>query len=151
VTVALDIDYASCVCAPPAPESRDWQTLAVYGTPPGGTRTGYIFPIEGGRWLVTAVGFCPDCRPVEGQDDLEFARSVEQPDFFEALQGAKPLTPVASFHFPGNRWRRYDRLRRCPEGLIALGDAVCTFNPVYGQGMSACALQVNLLDEMLRR
>jgi hypothetical protein len=151
MTVEVNIGYASRAYQPSRDDSRDWRIMAQYGTPPNHTRTGYIFPIEGGRWMVSAVGFLKDHAPTDDEGYLEFARSMERPDFYEAIKDAKPLTPISTFTFPANRWRRYDQLSRFPSGLLVIGDAISTFNPVYGQGMTAGALQVEQLRQLLDR
>lgn len=147
--VEVNIAYASRIMEPPA-ERPDWGVLAVYGTAPRDKRTGYIFPIEGNRWLVSCVGFLGDHPPDDDEGWLEFARTVNQPDFYQAVSSAKPLTGISKFTFPANQRRHYDRMSRFPDGLLVLGDAVSAFNPVYGQGMSSCALQVTELEKTLK-
>lgn len=141
------VGYASCVFRRPPERGRGWRALLVTGTP--GRRSGLVFPVEDGRWLVTLAAFFDEPLPRDHEGFLAFARSLPAPDVGDAIRGAEPLSGVERFRFAGSQRHRYDRLGRLPEGLIALGDAVCSFSPVYGQGMTVGAVEADLLGQAL--
>jgi 2-polyprenyl-6-methoxyphenol hydroxylase-like FAD-dependent oxidoreductase len=71
------------------------------------------------------------------------------PQVIAALRASEPLGEVSAQHYPASVWRRYDKLNRFPKGFLVIGDAVCRFNPVYGQGMTSAALQAAALHDCL--
>lgn len=142
------VAYASCLFRPSGPVPR-LRGVAVGGAP--ARRNGALFPIEGGRWLATLVGFFDEPMPRDHDAFLAFARSLAVPDIHEALRGLEPLSGIAHHAFAGSLRRRYDRLERLPAGLVALGDAVCSLNPVYGQGMTVGAIEAEALGRALAR
>jgi 2-polyprenyl-6-methoxyphenol hydroxylase-like FAD-dependent oxidoreductase len=142
--------YASRFYRPPADLASDWKALYVQQAPPGDPRGGLISPVEGGRWLVSLVGGDGDYPPTDEAGFLAFAHSLRSRELYQAITAAEPLTPIAGQRATENRLRHYDRLSGFPDGVVALGDAVCAFNPVYGQGMTAAALGAEVLDRWLR-
>ncbi|ORW84676.1 2-polyprenyl-6-methoxyphenol hydroxylase-like oxidoreductase [Mycobacterium sp. IEC1808] len=80
---------------------------------------------------------------------LNSLTDVAPPHALAAARSAEPVTDVAQYKFPSNRWRRYDKLERVPDGLIVMGDAMCNFNPLYGQGMSVAAIEALILRDCL--
>jgi 2-polyprenyl-6-methoxyphenol hydroxylase-like FAD-dependent oxidoreductase len=101
---------------------------------------GVLYPLDDEGWLAGLVGWVGDHPPVDEAGFLSFAQSLPQPDLYEATCGAQALTPVRKHVFPANRWRRFERVAGWPDRFLVVGDAVCRFNPVYGQGMSVSAL-----------
>ncbi len=149
-SVKIDVGYATRIYRCPAQLPAGWKALLIYGRPPGDKRGGIVFPIQDGYWMVTLQGSLRDYPPDDEAGFLEFARSLAQPDLYEAIKDAEPVTPIAMYKYSADRWRHYERMKRLPEGFIIMGDAVCSFNPVYGQGMSVAAIEAQTLDECLR-
>lgn len=114
-------------------------------------RTGMMLLVEDQRWLVSMIGKLPDHAPPRTEDGfLEFARSLPDPLIYDTLRGSRPLGQVFASHSTASRRVRYDQLR-LPDRLVVLGDAACTFNPSYAQGMSVAALGAATLDACLRK
>ena len=142
--------YASRLYRPAAGFKADWKALYIQQAPPADPRGGLVSTVEGGRWLVSLIGGDGHYPPTDEAGFLDFARSLRSPTLYEAIVEAEPLTPIAGQRATENRLRHYNRLEHLPEGVVALGDAVCAFNPVYGQGMTAAALGAEVLDRWLR-
>jgi 2-polyprenyl-6-methoxyphenol hydroxylase-like FAD-dependent oxidoreductase len=143
--------YASRFYRPPAGFEADWKALYIQQAPPSDPRGGLVSPVEGGRWLVSLIGGDGDYPPTDEAGFLAFARGLRSPALCEAIAGAEPLTPIAGQRATENRLRHYDRLEGFPDAVVAVGDAACAFNPVYGQGMTTAALGAEVLDRWLRQ
>ncbi|MGH9794577.1 MAG: FAD-dependent oxidoreductase [Candidatus Acidiferrales bacterium] len=125
-----------------------WKALLILGHPPKHSRLGVMFPVEG-HWMVTLGGEFRDYPPDDEQGFAEFARSLYHPELYEKLRAGVPVTPIVTFRFPAHVWNHYERLQLWPQGLLAMGDGVCSFNPIYGQGMTLAALEAQVLQRCL--
>lgn len=134
------LGYASRLYQIPENFERDWKCVFVQSAPPKRKRGAILFEVEDNRWLVTLIGGGRDYPPSDELGFLEFARSLEVPTIFDAIRRAQPVSPIKTHRATENRRRRYDRAPEMPENFLVLGDAVCAFNPVYGQGMTVAAM-----------
>jgi 2-polyprenyl-6-methoxyphenol hydroxylase-like FAD-dependent oxidoreductase len=145
--VRVRVGYTTRIYRQPARTAHPWRVLYIVGKPPI-KRCGLILPVEGGRWMVTLAGYLDDHAPADEAGFMDFARTLSAPDIYEALRDAEPLGEIVTHKFPSSLRRHYDRMT-LPEGFVVLGDAACSFNPVFGQGITVGALGAVALGALL--
>jgi 2-polyprenyl-6-methoxyphenol hydroxylase-like FAD-dependent oxidoreductase len=149
--IAVDIGYATAIFAIPHDLSVDWKAVRTFAQAPQCSRAGLMLPLEGNCWMVTLGGRHADKPPGDREGFLAYAQSLRTPTIHNAVRRAKQLGEVTRFGFPASVWRHFEKVKPFPRGLLPIGDALCRFNPIYGQGMSVAAQQALLLREIFGR
>jgi len=108
-----------------------------------------FFPIEGNRSIACMGSWGLDM-PRNEDEFIAAANRLQTPKFAAAMEASTPTSEVHLTRSTGNKWRRYDKLAAAPEGIVFIGDAICGFNPFYGQGMSAAATSSVILRDALQ-
>ncbi|MBA2392120.1 MAG: FAD-dependent monooxygenase [Ktedonobacteraceae bacterium] len=124
-----------------------WSLIAIQATQQS-RRAGALMEVEGGRWMVLVAGSGKDYPPNDPEEYLEFAHSLPEQELYTRIKEATPLSHIYGYRPIGNRFRHFDRIKM-PRGFVAMGDAVCSFNPIYGQGMTIAILESQALERCL--
>ena len=139
----------------PAPEQwpKDWWWKGIWidGKAPEHMIAGVLFPVENGRWIVTLGGVAKHYPPSDEAEFMATLATLRSPLLAEAVRLAEPMSPVYSNRAMANRFRHYERWQHHLDGFIALGDAACAFNPVYGQGMTTGTVSATILGQCLKQ
>jgi flavin-dependent dehydrogenase len=148
LTIDAHLGYACrtyrCVGKPPIDIA-----VVIAATPQTG-RGALAIPVEDGQWLIIAGGY-GDRRPSRVVEEFdEFLATLPDPAIFDLTRHLEPVSDIAIHRQTGNRRNRYGKSRAWPAGLLAVGDAYCAFNPVYGQGITVAACQALLIRDALK-
>ncbi|MFI5828560.1 NAD(P)/FAD-dependent oxidoreductase [Streptomyces sp. NPDC051578] len=148
-TVKAKITYTTMVFDR-TPEEKDYDVAYQMTFAPAVSRGGVMLAVEQGRWVCSLFGF-EQHPPTDPDGFLDYARSLDNPQLAEQIARRSRHDELHRYTNPGSTWRLHHRDPGWPDGLIAIGDALCVFNPVYGQGLTVPAIQSDALGSLLRR
>ncbi|CAM4506959.1 FAD-dependent oxidoreductase [Nocardia ninae] len=142
------VGYTSRIYRKPSGHHPDWQACYIQLGLDERARGATVMPVEGDRWLITLLSQRSDHPARTEHEFLRFARSLSSPVVAETIVASEPLTPITASRSTSSRRARFSHNQ--PRNLVRLGDAACSFNPLYAQGMSAAARSAVLLEQILR-
>lgn len=146
--VGVDLWYGQAVIARDESATPGLDYLVVQGDSAARPRSGSAVHVEGDRWIVILSGYFGDRPPKDPDGFIAYAQSLPTPDIADLLRTAPSLGDITHHAFKSSRRSRYERTPP-PPGLLPAGDAVSSFNPLYGQGMAVAVQEAQVLHTLL--
>lgn len=145
--VGIDIGYASFFLRRSPGDLEGHFVVSIEN--PGSFRGGAVLPVEGDRWQVTLSGVHGDAPPTTDEGLAAFAASLSSPTVAQLMEHCERVSEVETYRFPTSQRRHHEQVSEFLHGLVTLGDAASSFDPIYGQGMTSAALQAAALGRVV--
>jgi 2-polyprenyl-6-methoxyphenol hydroxylase-like FAD-dependent oxidoreductase len=147
--IGIDQAYSTAIFEIPTTAPSGWKGVMVLPSAPTSSRGAFLFPIEQNKWIVSAGANHGDAPPGDLAGFLEFLKSLRTQTIYDAVKEARLVGEMARFVLPSSMRRHFEKMEKFPRGLLSIGDVICRFNPVFGQGMSVAAQEAVILDGLL--
>ena len=151
IDIKIGLGYATRLFRRGSDDLPGWKGIITLPTPPKQYMVGVAFPIEDDRWLVSLIGWHVDDLPADEESFTAAVLALPDPAIARLLDRVVPVTEPVTARLRSNHRRLFERLGRVPAGYVALGDAICSFNPFYGHGMTCAVQEAVALGTALRQ
>jgi len=148
--IGIDLTYVTTTFAVPE-GSRNWKAVVTMPEIPASSTTGYLVSVEGNRWIAVISERHIEMPSADPDEFMGRMQQLRTSTIYDAIKCAKRLDGIHRFSTPENSWQHFERVADFPRGLLPIGDAICRFNPIYGQGMTVAAREACILKVLLTK
>lgn len=146
----VSLGYSTRHYKMPSDMDQKWALIHVEGCPAYSENTGIFAMIENNiaeMLIWNAGGNYPTIDAVEYEQAVA---NLADPIINKIWENIEPITLPKGYRIKELFRNHFEQMNRWPSGLLVLGDALCNFDPIYGQGMTMAAVEVEVLETCMQ-